>query len=87
MPLITAKKMHPVGVCGSCHGITYRTEAINQRCGRSPHGRRCTGIFKNASGGSDWKECTPCKGTGKQEARPCAYCSGIGWNFVRVGGL
>ncbi len=81
------KKMHPVGVCKKCHGITYRPEAIDQRCGRSPNGRRCMGIFRNASSDHDWKECSVCKGTGKQDGRLCPYCSGIGWNFVRPTGL
>jgi len=85
--MLTPKKMHPVGVCKACHGITYRTEAIDQRCGRSPHGRRCHGVFKNASNHADWKECKGCAGTGKQDARACPYCNGIGWNFVRAGGL
>ncbi len=85
--MLATKKPHPVGVCKKCHGITYRTEAIGQRCGRSPQGKRCPGVFKNATGDADWKECTACKGTGKYEARLCPFCSGIGWNFVRSGGL
>lgn len=85
--MLATKKMHPVGVCKKCHGITYRTEAIDQRCGRSPQGKRCRGVFKNATNDSDWKECTACKGSGKYEARLCPFCSGIGWNFVRIGGL
>jgi len=77
------KKLHPVGVCTTCHGITYRVEAIDQRCGRSPQGRRCRGTFANASRDMDWKECTACSGTGKYDARPCPYCRGIGWSFAR----
>ena len=81
------KKAHPVGICKVCHGITYRDEAVNQRCGSSPRGKRCTGVFSSARSHSDWKECTACAGTGKFDARLCVYCSGVGWNFVRPGGL
>ena len=81
------KKMHPVGVCRACHGITYRTDAINQRCGRSPQGRRCRGVFKSAQNDADWKECTACTGSGKYEARLCPFCNGIGWHFMKLRGL
>lgn len=77
------KKAHPCGVCKTCGGITYRTESINQRCGRSPNGHRCSGKFANASRDIDWKSCTSCGGTGKQGDAPCIYCSGIGWNLSR----
>jgi hypothetical protein len=85
--MLTTKKMHPVGICSLCHGITYRTEAIDQRCGRSPNGRRCRGAFKNASRDADWKECTACSTSGTYETRQCPFCNGIGWHFIRPGGL
>jgi DnaJ-class molecular chaperone len=78
-----AKKMHPVGVCKTCGGITYRKETINQRCGRSPNGHRCHGIFANASRAVDWKECVTCRGTGKTGGQPCLHCRGIGWSLAK----
>jgi hypothetical protein len=81
------KKMHPVGVCRKCHGITYRVEAINQRCGRSPQGRRCSGTFANASRAANWKECAACGGTGKAGAKLCVYCRGIGWSLIKSWGV
>ena len=78
-----AKKAHPFGVCKTCGGITYRLEFVNQRCGRSPNGHRCTGKFANASRDTDWKACVSCKGTGKIGSTPCIYCRGIGWNLIK----
>ncbi len=77
------KKAHPVGVCKTCGGITYNMQSVNLRCGRSPHGHRCSGKFANASRDSDWKACDPCGGSGKQGAAPCVYCRGIGWNLTK----
>jgi hypothetical protein len=79
----TDKKKHPVGVCKTCGGITYRMETINHRCGRSPNGRRCQGTFANASRTVDWKECVTCRGTGKTGGQPCPYCRGIGWSLAK----
>lgn len=77
------KKAHPCGVCKTCGGITYRSELINQRCGRNSNGHRCSGKFANASRDADWKSCTPCNGTGKLNGDPCIYCHGMGWNLVK----
>jgi hypothetical protein len=85
--MLTTKKLHPVAVCRMCHGITYRTEAINQRCGRSPRGRRCRGVFRSAVNEGDWKECTACAATGKYEERQCPFCDGIGWHFMKLRAL
>ena len=82
-----AKKPQPVGVCKTCGGITYRTETINQRCGRSPKGHRCSGTFANASRPVDWKECTACSGTGKHSGGVCPYCRGIGWALAKPWGI
>jgi hypothetical protein len=78
-----AKKAHPVGVCKICGGITYRTEKINERCGRSPRGHRCRGTFSNASRAVDWKECTACGGTGKSASAFCHCCGGVGWTLAK----
>lgn len=78
-----AKKPAPVGVCKTCGGITYRRESINQRCGRSPRGQRCTGTISNASRPNMWKPCTACGATGKLDAGLCPYCRGIGWNLAK----
>jgi hypothetical protein len=77
------KKPHPVGVCKSCGGLTYHMASINQRCGRSPKGQRCTGKFSNASRDGDWRECASCKATGKIGSQPCIYCLGIGWSLTK----
>jgi hypothetical protein len=77
------KKLRPVGVCKTCGGLTYRTESINDRCGRSPHGHRCTGTFSNASREIDWKECVSCHATGKLGSAACIYCRGIGWSLAK----
>lgn len=77
------RKLRPLGVCKTCGGLTYRAEFINNRCGRSPHGHRCSGTFTNASRDTDWKECVSCRATGKIGSAPCIYCSGIGWSLAR----
>ncbi len=76
-------KAHPLGVCKTCGGITYSTEAVNKRCGRSPNGHRCSGRFANASRDSDWKSCSSCGGSGAHGKTPCVYCRGIGWNLSK----
>lgn len=76
-------KVHPLGVCKTCGGITYSAEAVNKRCGRSPHGHRCSGKFANAARDSDWKACASCGGTGTHGKTPCVYCRGIGWNLTK----
>jgi hypothetical protein len=76
-------KSHPLGVCRVCGAITYRKEAINQRCGRSPRGHRCSGTYATAARDAVWKRCTSCGGTGKQGGAPCIYCRGIGWSLAR----
>ncbi len=82
-------KPHPLGVCKLCGAITYRKESLNQPCGRSPHGHRCSGSFSTASRDAGWKSCASCSGTGKgkqdqgQESAPCIYCQGIGWNLAK----
>lgn len=78
-----AVKPHPLGVCKACGGITYRKEAVNQRCGRTPRGHRCSGIVAVATRDACWKQCTSCSGTGKLGAVPCTYCRGIGWNLAK----
>jgi hypothetical protein len=85
--MLTVKKPHPVAICASCFAVTYRAEATDQRCARSPHGRRCRGVFKSAARDVDWKECVECGGTGKRAEAACPYCNALGWHFVRVGGL
>lgn len=82
-----ARKPCPVGVCKVCGGVTYRLGFVNQRCGRGPQGRRCKGIFANASRAVDWKECLSCAGTGRLDATACPYCRGIGWLLARPWGL
>jgi hypothetical protein len=79
----TGKRQHPVGVCKTCGGLTFRMESINERCGRSPRGHRCSGSFANASRDADWKECVSCKATGKIGAAPCIYCKGVGWSLAK----
>jgi hypothetical protein len=76
-------KQHPLGVCKLCGAITYRKESVNQPCGRSLRGHRCSGTFAIASRDAGWKQCTSCSGTGKQDAASCIYCQGIGWNLAK----
>lgn len=82
-----AVKSHPLGVCRTCGGITYRKEIINQRCVRTPRGQRCSGTIATAVRDSIWKRCPSCGGTGKQDAAPCVFCRGIGWSLARPWGF
>ena len=82
--MIDAVKKHPLGVCKVCGAITYRKEAINRPCERSPRGHnRCSGTYAIASRDAGWKQCASCGGTGKQGAVPCIYCQGLGWNLAK----
>jgi RNA polymerase subunit RPABC4/transcription elongation factor Spt4 len=85
--MLLTKKLRPVGVCSLCHAVTYKTETINQRCGRSPNGRRCRGEFKAATREVGWKACTSCEQTGVFESRSCPFCNGVGWHLMRAGRL
>ena len=82
-PVTDAIKPHPLGVCKICGGITYRREAVNQRCARTPRGHRCSGTVAVAIRDACWKQCASCSGTGKLGGAPCTYCRGIGWNLAR----
>jgi len=78
------KKPKPFGVCEACGAITDQRGDINQRCRKTVHGRRCSGIFKSGLGvGGVWQECSSCNATGKSGARRCDECSGFGWRFSR----
>jgi DnaJ-class molecular chaperone len=78
-----AVKPHPLGVCKACGAITYRKEAVGQRCIRIRRGTRCNGIVAVAMRDACWKLCTSCHGTGKKNAALCTYCRGIGWNLAK----
>jgi hypothetical protein len=82
-PATDAVKPHPLGVCKSCGAITYRKEAVNARCERTPRGHRCSGIIAVATRDACWKLCASCGGTGKLGGVPCTYCRGIGWNLAK----
>jgi len=82
-PATHVAKPHPLGVCKSCGGITYRKEEVGKRCVRTPRGSRCSGIFAVATRDACWKQCTSCGGTGKLGGAPCTYCRGIGWNLAK----
>ncbi len=79
-----ATEFPPVAVCTICGDITFDANAINQRCGRQPSGKRCKGVYGSALNDTDWKSCNFCDASGKQASgMTCEYCNGTGWRFAR----
>jgi hypothetical protein len=76
------KKPKPLADCDVCHAPTNLKMDVNQRCGRTVHGRRCPGIFR-AGLGKTWNECQSCSATGSVGSQVCSECAGFGWRLFR----
>jgi|SRR6516162_645845 len=51
-------------------------------CGRIYDDKLCRGINQSATQFKDWRECTFCKGDGRNMGLICQACDGSGWMFV-----
>lgn len=76
--MLAEKKSKPLGACSVCHAPTNVHEALNHRCDKVVHGRRCYGTYKSALTFL-WDRCESCEGTGKVGPQECTACGGFGW--------
>ena len=78
----------PTGICPECGFVAFGLDYCGQCPSESPEGVQCKGWMRSAVHAGDWRACVPCSGAGSDgSARECAHCNGIGWLFVRPGGL
>jgi hypothetical protein len=74
------KLAKPSGVCSICAALTSERRLLNQRCGGTFNGRRCSGIYKSATG-RVWDQCDPCGATGRVGSQACRACLAFGWKM------
>jgi hypothetical protein len=73
----------PVTVCTVCGKVGYSLQFATDACGRIHDDKLCHGINQTATQFNDWRECTVCKGEGRNLGTNCKACDGSGWVFVR----
>ena len=82
----------PKAVCSSCGFCVFTGSHLlnaNDPCRFVRNEKRCKGCFIGTIGKDDWSACESCNGEGKDRSNnlQCNTCRGVGWKFVRLGGV
>ena len=83
----TEKQRKPVSMCTDCRTVAFELSYGHDECPEMRGSRKCRGVLKSTVNPSDWMECERCGAGGRTENEDCAYCNGVGWLFVRPGGI
>jgi hypothetical protein len=77
-------RLRPTGICKICNTVTYGESSRHF----IPVGGPCNGRVLAAPAADDWRACYECQSAGAITGGViCPACNGVGWLFVRSGGL